>query len=165
MAAAIGNAVGMDMPWPWSPIEVHQHIDASRDDVFNAISNPTTYPEWLVGTQRIRHVDGEFPKPGTKFDHSVGPTENITADDDTKAMEVQGHRRLLLEVHIGPFHGEVEFTLNKRGDNSTEVRMRECPIGPFAVITPVMRPILAARNRASLHKLAQLLERSHAAQP
>ncbi len=147
---------------PWSPVEVHQTIEAPRDEVFNAIADPRTYPDWLVGAQKIRHVDEDFPAPGTEFDHSVGPTEAVTVDDDTKAIAVQGHRRLVLEVHIGPFQGEVEFQLKKRGDATTEVKMRERPIGPIVVATPLLRPILAARNSASLQKLAKVIEASSA---
>jgi uncharacterized protein YndB with AHSA1/START domain len=159
----MGMVLGMDMPWPWSPVEVHQSIDAPRDEVFNTITDPRTFPEWLVGAQRIRDVDDHFPAPGTKFDHSVGPTPDVTVDDDTKAIAVQGHRRLVLEVHVGPIHGEVEFTLKKRGDASTEVRMRERPLGPAAVLTPALRPVLAARNMASLRNLARLIEQSESA--
>jgi uncharacterized protein YndB with AHSA1/START domain len=145
---------------PWSPVEVHQSIDAPRDEVFNTLSDPRTYPDWLVGAQRIRDVDSDFPAPGSKFDHSVGPTPELTADDDTKAVEVQGHRRLVLEVHVGPVQGEVEFTLKKRGDDRTEVRMRERPIGPAVALTPVLRPVLAARNHTSLRNLAKLIEQN-----
>ncbi len=132
-------------------------IDAPRDDVFNTIADPRTYPDWLVGAQKIRSVDPAFPAPGTKFEHAVGPTQEMTADDDTKAIAVQGHRRLVLEVHLGPLHGEVEFMLKKRGDNSTEVRLRERPMGPAAALTPVLRPALAARNKVSLRNLAKFV--------
>jgi uncharacterized protein YndB with AHSA1/START domain len=147
----------MDISWPWSPVEVHQSIDAPRDEVFNTLTDPRTYPDWLVGAQRIRDVDQDFPTPGSKFDHSVGPTPDVTADDETKAIAVQGHRRLVLEVHVGPVKGEVEFTLKKRGDDATEVRMRERPLGPAAVLTPALRPLLAARNMASLRNLARVV--------
>jgi len=153
----------MELPWPWSPVEVRQTIDAARDDVFNTIADPRTYPDWLVGAQRIRHVDKAFPEPGSRFDHSVGPTEEVTVDDDTKAIAVQGHRRLVLEVHAGPLQGEVEFKLKKRGDDATEICLRERAIGsPAVVLTPLMRPVLAARNHASLRKLKELLERDGA---
>lgn len=147
----------MDLPWPWSPVEVHQTVEAPRDEVFNAIADPRTYPDWLVGAQKIRSVDPAFPAPGTRFEHSVGPTKDLTTDDDTKALAVQGHRRLLLEVHIGPLHGEVEFMLKKRSDTSTEVCLRERPLGPAAVLTPLLRPVLAGRNQMSLRNLAKFI--------
>ena len=113
----------LPIPDPFSPVEIHQLIDASRDDVFNVLANPETYPDWLVGAQRIRAVDDSFPQPGAKFDHSVGPAEPATVDDRTEVLEAHGHRKLVLAVHAGPFHGEVEFDLRKRGETTTEVVM------------------------------------------
>ena len=146
------------MSSPWSHVEVRQSIAAPRDEVFNALANPETYPQWLAGAQNIRGVDPDFPAPGTKFAHSVGPTEKATVDDTTEAIEVHGHRQLVLAVHAGPLHGEVEFDLIKRGDDRTEVVMRERPTGPGYLLTPVVRPVLALRNMQSMRKFAALVE-------
>ncbi|MDP1795496.1 MAG: hypothetical protein Q8K63_15260 [Acidimicrobiales bacterium] len=142
---------------PWSPVETRQRVEAPRDDVFNLLADPRTYPDWLVGAQRIRDVDDEFPAEGTKFEHSVGPTEATTVDDNTEVIETHGHRQLMLEVHAGPFKGEVEFDLRKRGE-ATEVVMREKPIGPAALLTPFIRPILALRNQRSMRQLAYIAQ-------
>jgi hypothetical protein len=64
----------------------------------------------------------------------------------------------VLEVHVGPLSGEVEFDLRKRGDAATEVVMRERPIGPAKYLTPLLRPALALRNRRSLQQLAQFAQ-------
>lgn len=146
---------------PWSPVEIHQRIEAPRDEVFNLLSDPETYPQWLVGAQRIRGVDDHFPQPGAKFDHSVGPTTATTVDDETAVIESHGHRQLVLEVHVGPVTGEVEFDLRKRGD-ATDVVMRERPTGPAILLTPLLRPALALRNRRSLQQLAQIAHRKAA---
>jgi uncharacterized protein YndB with AHSA1/START domain len=142
---------------PFSPIEVRQLFAAPREEVFNVIANPSTYPRWLVGAQRIRDVDDEFPEPGTKFDHSVGPSDAATVDDATIAVESHGHRQLVLEVHAGPITGEVEFDLIRRGEG-TELVMRERPKGSAAALTPLIRPALALRNRVSMSRLARLIE-------
>jgi uncharacterized protein YndB with AHSA1/START domain len=142
---------------PWSAVEVRQSISATRDEVFNTVSDPKTYPEWLVGAQRIRHVTNGFAESGDKFDHSVGPTESLTVDDSTYLVESQGHRRLVLEVHAGPIAGEVEFVF-KKGSSTTEVTMRERPAGAGVVLTPLIRPLLGLRNRRSLQQLARYIE-------
>ena len=147
----------MQITSPWSPVEVRQPITAARDEVFAVISDPRTYPDWLVGAQRIRDVDPDFPEPGAEFDHSVGPTDDVTVDDSTKAIAKQGHRRLVLQVHVGPVTGEVEFLL-KSHSAWTEVIMRERPVGPAGVFTPLLRPLLAARNKKSLKQLAVSVE-------
>lgn len=147
---------------PFSPVETHQRIEAPRDEVFNLLANPTTYPDWLVGAQRIRSVDDAFPEAGAGFDHSVGPTKATTVDDDTAVVESHGHRRLVLEVHVGPFTGEVEFDLRKRGNDATELTMRERSTGVAQMLMPLLRPALSLRNRQSLRQLAQIAQREAA---
>lgn len=143
----------------WSPVEVRRSIGASRSAVFEVLAEPRTYPDWLVGAQQIRHVDPAFPAPGTEFHHSVGPAEDATVDDSTESVAVEADRRLVLEVRAGPVRGEVEFSLHPgASEQSTEVVMREVPIGAGRLATPVVRPILAARNRESLRRLAARLE-------
>src|SRR5690606_7522428 len=78
----------------WSPVEVHEVVGSSRPDVFRTLADPTTYPDWLVGAQRIRHVDPAFPAPSSGFDHSVGPTPSATVDDSTEARRVEAPARL-----------------------------------------------------------------------
>lgn len=152
----------LPIPDPFSPVEVRQRVDAPRDKVFNLLADPTTYPDWLVGAQRIRSVDDTFPEPGSKFDHSVGPSEQATVDDDTAVIEAHGHRKLVLEVHVGPLSGEVEFDLRKRGDDATEIVMRERPIGAAVMLTPLLRPALALRNRQSMRQFAEIAQREAA---
>lgn len=141
----------------WSPVEIREHVARPRETVFSYIADPETYPEWLVGAQQIRHVDDDFTKPGSGFDHSVGIAPGITVDDHTEVIDSQGERKLSLRVHARPFfEGEVSFELFDRGE-STEIVMREEAIGLQRFLTPVLRPVLAARNKASLRQLANAL--------
>ncbi len=139
---------------PWSPVEVHQLVDAPRDDVFNAVANPETYPNWLVGAQQIRDVDDEFPEKGAEFAHSVGASPEVAVDDSTVVLESHGHRQLVLEAHAGPLTAKVEFDFIRRGEQ-TEIVMRERPVGPAQVLTPLIRPMLALRNRVSMQRLSR----------
>ena len=49
-----------------------RQIDASPAAVFAVLVNPETYPKWLVGADRIRGVDPDWPAIGSKFHHVVG---------------------------------------------------------------------------------------------
>ncbi|MCU1396660.1 MAG: uncharacterized protein JWM34_5088 [Ilumatobacteraceae bacterium] len=40
--------------------------------LFAILVNPTTYPDWLVGTKTIREVSRGWPRPGSDFTHAVG---------------------------------------------------------------------------------------------
>jgi len=135
-----------------SPAEARISIAASPEEVYAVLSDPETYPDWLTGAQRIRHVDADFPREGARFDHEVGPTEEATVADDSKALIDDPPHRLQLEVHAGPVTGLVDFQLHPTGEG-TEVVFRESLTGRLGLTMPVLRGPLHARNKASLERL------------
>jgi uncharacterized protein YndB with AHSA1/START domain len=137
-----------------SPAEVRLAVPAPPDAVFAVLSDPETYPDWLAGAQHIRHVDGEFPAPGSTFQHEVGPTDGATVADESEAIEADPPNRLVLEVHAGPVRGTVEFEL-ERTANGTLVTFRERALGPLGAAMPLLRGPIFLRNRASLERLRQ----------
>ena len=141
----------------WSPVEVCREIAAPRESVFDLLAEPRTYPDWLVGAQRIRGVDAEFPAQGAEFDHSVGPTSATTVDDSTEVLALDRPHRLTLLARAGFLHAEVDMLLEQVPDGCA-VRFRERPTGWAMALTPLLRPILAARNVESLRRLASLVE-------
>ena len=144
--------------------EVRRTIHADPEAVWAVLADPTTYPDWLVGAQVIRDVDGEFPKPGSDFHHSVGASEDLALPDRTTALEADRPNLLKLKVRARPFfEGVVEFRLlaTKAG---TELVVHEEPIGPLRFAAPVLRPLITARNAKSLEKLRDLVE-SRSASP
>ena len=141
----------------WSPVEVCREIAASPASVFDMLVEPRTYPEWLVGAQRIRGVDDDFPSQGAEFAHSVGPTSATTIDDSTEVLVVDRPHRLTLLARVGPLHAHVDMLVEPTPDGSA-VRFRERPAGWAKALTPLLRPTLAARNIESLRRLAALVE-------
>jgi uncharacterized protein YndB with AHSA1/START domain len=135
-----------------SPAEVRSTIAASPAEVYAVLSDPTTYPDWLAGAQHIRHVDADFPSEGARFDHEVGPAESVTVADDSEALIDDPPHRLQLEVHVGPVAGLVDFQLHATG-GGTEVVFRESVAGRLGLAMPVLRPLIHARNKASLGRL------------
>jgi uncharacterized protein YndB with AHSA1/START domain len=141
----------------WGPVEARREMAADPSAVYEVIADPTTYPEWLVGAQRIRAVDPRFPKPGTEFEHSVGPAQAVTVDDATEATGADPPHRLDLHVRAGIFHADVRLLVDPAG-TGTEVRFLERPTGPWVTITPLLRPVLRARNAESLRRLSGYVE-------
>lgn len=129
-------------------------IAAGRLDVYQVIQDPTTYPDWLAGAQNIRAVDSAFPARGARFEHKVGPAQAITVADDTVSEGARPPEELRLEVHVGPFTGEVEFLLSDLG-TGTEVRLRERGARAWAPLMPLLRGPIYLRNRASLSRLRE----------
>ena len=140
-----------------SPVEVRAMVRAKPEAVWAVLNDPVTYPEWLAGAQRIRHVDGRFPVPGSGFHHEVGPSEHATVADHTEVKAVDPPHRLELEVHAGPVKGTVEFELERTGEG-TLVTFREHVDGALAAAMPALRGPIFLRNKASLEKLRQRFE-------
>ena len=105
----------------------------------------------------MRGVDAEFPNPGSKFQHSVGPGGALTVDDDTESLEADPDHHLALLVNVGPFHARVDFHLTPHTDGGTNVSFSERPVGAFAPLLPLMRPTLYGRNSASLVKFREVI--------
>ena len=128
-------------------------IDAPPEDVWDALVDVRTYPDWLIGARRIRAVDDGWPAPGTAFHHTVGIGGPLTISDRTRSVAVDPTRSLELDVRARPLvHATVRFELRPAG-GGTEVAMEEHPIGIHRLLAPVMTPLAHARNRASLEKL------------
>ena len=131
---------------------VHATIDAPLEDVWDALIDVRTYPDWLIGARPIRRVDDGWPAPGTAFHHTVG-VGPLTISDRTRADAVDAPTMLALDVRALPLlHGKVHFGL-RRTSEGTEVEMEEHPIGIHRLLSPLMSPLTLARNRASLEKL------------
>jgi uncharacterized protein YndB with AHSA1/START domain len=138
--------------------EVRRTIGADPETVWQVLADPTTYPEWLIGAQAIRSVDGGFPTPGTDFHHEVGATEDLTVSDRTTSLDADRPHRLALEVRARPFFvGIVRFRLTPVPEG-TELVLAEEPAGVYRLLAPVLRPLVVARNQRSLDKLRDLVE-------
>lgn len=137
----------------FSPVEACSEVPADPRAVWAVLADPDTYPDWLVGAQRMRSVDPSFPKKGSKMHHSVGPAKALTVDDVSEALDADPPHRLALRVSAGPFRAEVELLVDHSPGGGSEVRFRERPSGASALLMPAMRPFLHARNVESLRRL------------
>jgi uncharacterized protein YndB with AHSA1/START domain len=136
---------------------VTRHMNVQIDEVYAALIDPETYPEWLVGAKEIRAVDESWPEAGSRFHHRVGLVGPFTIADSTKSLGTAPGRRLCLEARARPAgRARVDFELTPEGD-ATLVRMREHPLGLLSPATPLLDPITMVRNHKSLRQLEQHL--------
>jgi uncharacterized protein YndB with AHSA1/START domain len=138
-----------------------RQIDASPADVFAVLIDPETYPDWLVGTDRIRHVEPDWPAIGSKFHHVVGFGPFKIADS-TEVIGVVEGRMLRLKVRARPFISALA-TLRVVGESRRcVVTFEEEPairtIGNL--VRPVLDPMTHVRNHRSLRRLARVVEAS-----
>ncbi|MFN2557546.1 MAG: SRPBCC domain-containing protein, partial [Nitriliruptorales bacterium] len=99
------------------------------------------------------------PSPGTAFYHSSGVAPGPgEVKDQTKVLEIEAPRRLVLEAYFRPLGVmRVELSLSP-SDGGTSVTMEEYPAPGTTLsrITPLVNPIIHLRNKESLRRLEQL---------
>jgi uncharacterized protein YndB with AHSA1/START domain len=127
--------------------------------VWAELTDAWVYTSWVVGATHIRDVDENWPEPGSKLHHTVGPWP-LTIKDDTLVVEADPPRRLVLHARAWPVgEARIELTL-KPVPEGTELTMAEWPRrGPAAwTRNRLTDALLRARNRESLGRLAALAE-------
>lgn len=139
-------------------------IDRSPRDVFAHLCDAVEYPRWLIGAQRVVHVDEGWPAVGTRFHHRIGIGPARVAGSTTVRV-LDPDRRLVLGAGMGPF-GEalVDFELRATSGGGTELTIAEAPErGPARWVARALGPLVAlavwGRNGVSLAELRDLVER------
>jgi hypothetical protein len=134
---------------------------ATREQVWNVLSEGWLYASWVVGASRIREVDPQWPAVGARLHHSVGSWP-LLLNDEIRVVTSRPDRLLRLLASTRPI-GEalVEIELSDRTDAAgSTIELREEPIsGPARLIAaPVLKAVLLPRNRESLRRLGFLAE-------
>lgn len=146
-------------------------IDAGAARVFDAIADARTYPAWLVGAQRIRRVDRDWPAVGSQFHHLVGAGPFLIGDR-TRITEIERPTMLRLDAGVGPLGGaDVRFTVESLEGGRTRVTVEEAPArGPLKLMwrlagKPLMQLGLFGRNQLSLSQLRDFVAAGRPADP
>ena len=136
-------------------------IAATPEQVFDVLLDAWSYKDWVVGCDEIRGVDDNWPAVGSRFHHTVGFGPAKT-DDDTKILEVDAPRRLLLEASARPAGvAEVEFLVepDSEGEQTTITINERIVDGPAdAIPTPLVDVGLKLRNLETLRRLKNVVE-------
>ena len=141
--------------------KVEQVINATPERVFAVLADGWTYSDWVVGTAHIRDVDPDYPRPGTKLHHKVGPWP-LSLKDESVVLESEPPYLLLLKIKMWPMGaGKVRFLLTPVGDKATRVTMtEEFTEGPLLAARAKFNDLLLhGRNRESLRRLSDLATR------
>ena len=138
-------------------------LDAPPEAVFDVLADPEAYGDWVVGASRTRGSEGDWPEPGSTFDHVQGAF-GLGLRDSTSVVASERARTLVLEARFRPFAvNKVELRLFPSG-RGTKLVMVEYPIGgPAARLhNPLADVALKLRNTESLRRLRRLVERRRA---
>lgn len=150
-----GNGKGSVMSGPTSSVTVA----ATPAQVFRVLSEPRTYPDWLVGARTIRSVDLDWPSVGSAFRHRIGVGPVALAGSTTVRRSIEP---IVLELAagMGPLgRARVVFRLEPV-ERGTLVTIEEEPEAGAARIAwnllgPLLRAALWGRNSLSLATLAE----------
>ncbi len=142
-----------------APTITDRAFDVSAERLFAILTEPITYPEWLVGAKHIRSVSADWPAPGGHFRHVVG-FGPLAIPDRTTVRDIEAPHLLVLFVRARPvIEAMVRFDVTSKGGGCA-LRMTETPVGVFALIAPLAGPLIRARNKRSLDRLAGLVDAS-----
>jgi uncharacterized protein YndB with AHSA1/START domain len=131
-------------------------IGASPQRVFEVLSDPRTYADWVPGSHRIRAADPDWPAAGSDFDHTL-----VTGiSDHTTVCSVLAPVMLELRARGRPLpSANVTLQLQPEGDG-TRVTMIEDPAHPAlrVLIGPLGHGLIKLRNLEALRRLRALAE-------
>ncbi len=134
-------------------------VRCTREDIFAILGDGWLYPVWVVGATRMRGVDPEWPEQGSRIHHSLGIWP-ITVDDQTEIVEWSPPERIRLRAKAGPLGRGVIVIDVKEHEQGCSVGLAEEPVtGPTRFLPAILwKPLLRARNREALRRLAFLAE-------
>lgn len=139
-------------------------IEASPEEVFAVLADARTYEHWVVGCDDIRGVEGDWPAVDSKFFHTVGAGP-IKVSDNTKVVEVETNKRLVLEARARPAGvAKVIFRLTPV-EGGTDVEIEEYAIRGVAKMldNPLQNGLIKMRNVETLRRLAKQVEQRRSA--
>lgn len=142
-------------------------IAAAPERVWEALMDPWLYTQWVVGNKRVRGVDADWPRPGSRFHHTVG-VGLLRTRDATRVVAAVPPRRLELDAHawpLGTARVVLELEPAAHGEHAaTRVVMTEEPSrGPAKwTETPLLHGLTHGRNVESLRRLKRMVEQRDA---
>lgn len=140
------------------PARNRTFIPLPPERVFEVLSDPFTYQEWVVGTSKIRDADDNYPEVGSRLYHRIG-FGPLAIRDHTEVLELEPARKLVLDAHLRPVgRARVRLTLEPHGEG-TKVLMEEGPADRWSRITmggPAAEPLLRLRNTEALSRLRRV---------
>ncbi|PRY53423.1 polyketide cyclase/dehydrase/lipid transport protein [Knoellia remsis] len=143
--------------------EVSRQVAAPADAVWDVLADGWFYATWVVGASRVRKVDRDWPAPGARLHHSVGPWPAVISDS-TSVEEAEAPRRLVLRARGWPLgEARVIITVEPDGANQCTVTMVEDAItGPGRLVPMPLRQLgILPRNQEALRRLALIAEGRH----
>jgi uncharacterized protein YndB with AHSA1/START domain len=139
---------------------VSRTVNAPPEAVWAVLADGWLYANWVVGASRIRDVEPDWPRAGSRIHHSVGAWP-LLIDDHTEVLESVEDSEMLLLARgwpAGEAHVRV-LLVAERANHTTISMIEDATAGPGKLIPRAARQLLIVpRNKESLQRLALLAE-------
>lgn len=134
-------------------------VDAPPQAVWDVLADGWLYPLWVVGSTRMRAVEGSWPAVGSRIHHSAGVWPLIV-NDNTEVVASEPPRRLQLRAKGWPLgEADVVIELEAVGAGTRVTITEDAAEGPGRMVPgPVRAPLLKWRNVETLRRLAFVAE-------
>ncbi len=143
--------------------QVVRHIEAPAEAVWAVLADGWLYGNWVVGASRVRTVDVAWPAVGSALAHSFGVWP-VVVNDESRVVESRPGERLGIQAKGWPMgEARVDLRLDAWADETCDVTIVEdAVVGPGTLVPRVVRqPLIAARNKEALRRLALIAEGRH----
>lgn len=124
--------------------------------VFDVLRDGRSYGDWVVGTRKIRHVEPDWPQPGSAIHYTVGYSP-LRKDDQTLSMAYEPDRRLALEAQAWPAGSACIVLVAESAEGGTRVTIDEAPNRGLAkhLHNPLLDLLIKMRNVETLRRLEE----------
>lgn len=134
-------------------------IEAPPEEVFRTLVKPLNFARWVIGSKIVRSVDDGWPKAGSAFHHAIG-IGPIHVEDDTRVLEIDEPRRLVMQAGAGPLGSFIVRVVLEPDQHGTRVVMEEeAESGPATALPDFLVDFLTGiRNLGALRRLDRMVE-------
>jgi hypothetical protein len=142
---------------------ITRRVHAPAPVVWSVLADGWQYATWVVGASRIRKVEPEWPRPGSRLHHSFGVWP-VLIDDHTEVLTCDPGRALLLKARGWPAgEAQVRIKITASGPDVSVVSIAEDAVaGPGRLLPrPVRQSLIGPRNIETLRRLALITEGRH----
>lgn len=133
-------------------------ISATQREIFEVLLDANAYTDWVVGAQKTRDVDEDWPAPGSSFHHKLADSSG-GVKDRTTIVDIDEPRSITLKAYARPLGAaDVRIDVNEI-DGTCLVVIHESVVktSKLRLLNPLIEPLIFLRNIEGLRRLEKLV--------
>ena len=127
--------------------------------IFEVLSDPEAYADWVVGSHSIREADSDWPAKGSFLYHRLA-TGPLKLEDHTEVLESDPPHKLVLRAKARPLGTAIVRIGVEPYEDGARVTMSENAGDPLShlVLNPLTAVLVNRRNDECLKRLRRIAE-------